>query len=375
MLPLIPALTCMLAGMAFAWLVARHLHRRSRAAARRSAKQFAHAVRAYVESDAGAEPRAVARAALSDTAQALDAATFWTALESLDPPLRRRRLGAALRGPRGRELGRLLARLPHVAEERHALQGDSPWRRELAARRLGLVPAPATRRALWRLLESDVEAERVAAIRALARHRFGRALEWMLAHPPAFVRRSPKARAGLLLGFGRGALTPLARALERGTGDAAMDRAAIECVGVLGARTARCAADPGRRAHARDARFAIERRLSSADFETRVAAARALGRLEAEDCSKSLLGSLADPEWQVRALAAWSLGRMRASIGLIALPARLTDPAWWVRRHAAWALSRLGEDGREELRRIAGGSPDPYARDMAREALEGRLGA
>jgi hypothetical protein len=43
-----------------------------------------------------------------------------------------------------------------------------------------------------------------------------------------------------------------------------------------------------------------------------------------------------------------------------------------VRRHAACALREFGREGRHELERIARGSPDPYARDMAREVLEGR---
>lgn len=367
MLPLVPALALVLAGMALAWLVARDRRRRVRAGVRREAAAFSERVRAFLEDGRGS-------AMLAADADELDASAFWSALESLDPPLRRRRMGAALRGRGGHSLGRLLAEHPHVVAECDAVDDPSPWRRELAARRLGLVPSPAARRALWRLLESGSEPERLAAARALARHRDSPALAWVLAHAGAFVHRSPRARAGLLALFGRGALAQLLEALERGTGDSAMDRAVIECIGTLGAREARAAHVDPRHPSAHDARFVIERRLADPELETRVAAARALGRLEAEDCGNALVASLADPEWQVRALAAWSLGRMRASIGLIALPGRLTDPAWWVRRHAAWALARLGEDGREELRKIAGGSPDPYARDMAREALEGKLG-
>jgi HEAT repeat protein len=93
--------------------------------------------------------------------------------------------------------------------------------------------------------------------------------------------------------------------------------------------------------------------------------------MQAEDCATSLMGALQDEVWQVRAQAAWALGRTRAGIALLVLPARLTDPAWWVRRHAAYALREFGGEGRRELERIAHGSPDPYARDMAREVLEG----
>ena len=82
------------------------------------------------------------------------------------------------------------------------------------------------------------------------------------------------------------------------------------------------------------------------------------------------MAALQDEEWPVRAQAARALGRIRAPMALLELPSRLTDSAWWVRRHAAYALIEFGEEGAAELRRIAGGSPDPYARDMAREALE-----
>jgi len=56
-----------------------------------------------------------------------------------------------------------------------------------------------------------------------------------------------------------------------------------------------------------------------------------------------------------------------AAIGPLA--ARLTDTGWWVRRHSAYALRAIGDEGLKALRRIAETSPDPYARDIAREAL------
>jgi len=102
-----------------------------------------------------------------------------------------------------------------------------------------------------------------------------------------------------------------------------------------------------------------------------MAVARALGRMRADDCVTTLMGALQDEAWQVRAQAAWALGRTRSGLAILALPARLTDPAWWVRRHAAYALREFGMEGHRELERIACGSPDPYARDMAREVLEG----
>ena len=71
----------------------------------------------------------------------------------------------------------------------------------------------------------------------------------------------------------------------------------------------------------------------------------------------------------MRAVAAWALGRTGAGTAVEPLVARLTDRAWWVRRHAAYALWEIGADGRAALRRVAESSPDPYARDIARESL------
>jgi HEAT repeat protein len=235
------------------------------------------------------------------------------------------------------------------------LRVESPWRRELAARRLGLLFAPGSRRALRAALHEGPEVVAAAAAASLARYRDLETLRWLLAHPESLARRPHRTRVALLRAFGRRGLPELAAALERGTGEASMDRAVIDALGIAGHH---------------EARMTVARWLRQGDIEQRVAAARALGRMEAEDCATSLMGALEDGAWQVRAQAAWALGRTRANIALLVLPARLTDPAWWVRRHAAYALRELGGEGRRELELIAHGSPDPYARDMAREVLE-----
>jgi HEAT repeat protein len=85
-----------------------------------------------------------------------------------------------------------------------------------------------------------------------------------------------------------------------------------------------------------------------------------------------LIAALADEAWPVRAQAARALGRLREPAAVAPLADRLTDRSWWVRRHAAYAMRRLGPTGRAALRRLMEHSSDPYARDMAREALEDR---
>jgi HEAT repeat protein len=115
---------------------------------------------------------------------------------------------------------------------------------------------------------------------------------------------------------------------------------------------------------------AVERRLRHEDLEVRVAAARALGRCQASDSAGALIVALRDDAWQVRALAAWALGQARIPTAIPPLTARLSDRSWWVRRHAAYALAELGQEGRHALHRVVEASPDPYARDIALEALE-----
>ena len=286
---------------------------------------------------------------LAAEAAAAEPGAFWAALEDL-----------VTRGDGWLALSRTLAGSPHFEAERRALLDDSPWRRELAARRLGLLFAPESRRALRAALPEGPESVTAVVATALARFRDLEALRWLLSHPAAIARRPHRARVALLRAFGRRALPDLTAALVRGTGEAAMDRAIIEALGL---------------ARHRDAQREVERLLRDGDVEQRVAAARALGRMEAEDSATSLMAALQDEVWQVRAQAAWALGRCRAEIALLVLPARLTDPAWWVRRHAAYALREFGMEGRRELERIVHGSPDPYARDMAREVLEGWLDA
>lgn len=334
---ILSALTIVAAAIGAAWAL-RALQRRERRRARRRVADIALALRAFVEQRL--EP-----GALAVQAAAAEPGAFWSTLEEL-----------TTRGPGWLRLSRALAGCPHLEHERRALREESPWRRELAARRLGLLISSASRQALRAALPEGPEVVTTAAARALARYRDPAALHWLLAHPEAVARRPHRLRVALLRAFGRRGLPAMGVALERGTGEAAMDRALIETLGL---------------ARHQAARHAIERRLREGDVEQRVAAARALGHMGAADCAISLIGALQDQAWPVRAQAARALGELRAELALLALPARLTDPAWWVRRHAAHALREFGVEGRRELERIAANSPDRYARDMAREVLDG----
>jgi len=315
--------------------------RRARRRSIRAARVLGARLEAFLAGRVGA-------GALRRAAWGARSGRFWSAVEAL--PLEQHRAWR-------RTLGAALAGNPHSRRERHALEDESPWRRELAARRLARLEEPASRVALRRALERHTDASAEACARALGRYRDARALHQLLRRPALVVRRGARAGFGLLRAFGRGALPAIADALAAGPLDPAFERALIEALGTGG--------------HAA-ASAAIAQRLASPDTEVRVAAARALGRLQTRERAGDLEGALADPAWPVRAMAAWALGQAGdapARTTIAALTARLTDRVWWVRRHAAYALRELGAAGREALRRTAEGSPDPYARDIAREAL------
>ena len=277
---------------------------------------------------------------------------FWDAMEAMTTTLR----------PRERlALARSLVRSGHLARERRTLASSEPAvRRELAARRLALLPSARTRRVLRRALLRGPENVSLAAARGLARHRDLRALRWLLEHPATLSSRPLLALSGLLRSFGPGARALLIAALEKGVVDTRIECACIDALGMT-----RCLS----------ARASIAQRLRSPQLELRVAAARALGRLGMGEAIPSLIMTLADENWPVRAMAAQALGRLSATPALEALSECVGDRSWWVRHHAAYALLNLGIEGRDRLCELAARSDDRYAREMAREALDMGSGA
>ena len=337
------ALAVVLAVIGVALYLARALGRRSRRQARRARGALARRVRFFL--DGRLSDRLLLR--LTDRA---DAGTCWTVLEAGSLRLGRKewlRLSAALE------------RCRHAVDERWALESDSPWRQELAARRLGLLRSRRSWRALRQAMGRGPELVTIATGLALARYRDRGALRWLLAHPAALARRHRSALADLFAAFRAPGLPVLAEALARGGLPRRVELAAVDAL--------------GRGGHA-PARGLLEQRLAEADLDLRVAAARALGLTGDPAAAPALVSALADAEWPVRAQSARALGRLGAIVAVPPLAQALTDASWWVRRHAAYALMALGEDGPAALRRIAASSSDAYARDMAREVLDGGYG-
>lgn len=334
------ALAIVLAIIALASYLVRAHGRRLRRHLRGRHRALARAFRRYLDGEESADR--IARAA--DEA---DEGCYWSALESLSVRLKRQ---PWLR------LSRALARSRHAAAERQALADDSPWRRALAARRLSLLRSRASQHSLRRALRRGPEMVTFAAATALAHYRDRGALRWILSHESALAHRHRNALVALLRAFGRPGLPLMTRALARGLHDSRLELAVVDTLGL---------------ARHSEAREPLERLLMTGDLDLRAAAARALGSMQAIECATSLIAALRDEAWQVRAQSARALGCLRAPLATHALAARLTDPSWWVRHHAAYALKDLGEDGQAALRHVIASSQDPYARDMAHEALTG----
>ena len=339
-LPLPLALAIVLACMAVAAFIVRAHDRRSRHHARGEIAGFRHALDRFLAEDSDAFE-------LGRAATEVTSGGFWTTLETCCV-----RLGYV----RWLRLSRALDAHPFPEAERRALRDESPWRRVLAARRLGLLRCERSRRSLRRAMVRGPELVTLAAAAALARYRDRAALRWVLRHPGSLARRPHPALVGVLRSFGAPGLPDLHAALSSGMDSHRMERAVVEVLGL------------GRH---RPAREALEERATSGDFDVRIAALRSIGRLRAGESAGLLLKALGDEAWQARAQAARALGQIHATAAVPALAARLTDPSWWVRRHAAYALRSLGRDGRAALRGVVASSDDAYARDMANEALAG----
>ncbi len=325
--------------MALGLLVGRHARRSARGASRNRAAEMFRVLTARLSGGLDAND-------LQAATGGVESDTFWDAVEAIATTLRRRERI---------ELARALGRSTHLRNERRALRDDSPLRRELAARRLGLLPARRSVKALRYALASGPELVSFASARALAQHHDLAALRWILRKPDVLARRPLPSLSGLLRSFGPGARATLIAALEKGIEETRIECAVVDALGV---------------SHCRSAREAIERRVGDTRPEVRVTAVRALGRLDMAESVPVLLAALDDEAWPVRAQAARALGRLKATPAIEALTDRVCDLSWWVRRHAAYALARIGDEGVDALCELAARSPDPYAREMAREALD-----
>ncbi|MEH6433978.1 HEAT repeat domain-containing protein [Massilia sp. DD77] len=78
---------------------------------------------------------------------------------------------------------------------------------------------------------------------------------------------------------------------------------------------------------------------------------------------------LAHADWQVRVQAARALGRIGAREDAERLRALLADPQWWVRYRAAQALRELPALSRADLEQLRDSLTDRFAADMLQQVL------
>ncbi len=293
----------------------------------------------YLTGDVATEPLRAASSAAPTEA-------FWGAIQ---------RFADNIGGDEWLWLSRQLTGLHHLRHEREQLETSKPWRREMAARRLGMVDEPAARVALRAALDQPWAEVRLRALLSLARQSDPTGLDWLLQHPAMVEGVAPSIVLATLKRFGP-EFAPRLRALVADpAAHGALVVAAVEVLGFWGFD---------------EARASIEQRLGGGGLEERVAAARALGNLGSRRAAPGLIAALDDPAWQVRAQASRALGRLQEGSAVPRLERATTDMAWWVRRNASYALAELGAPGTAALHRIAGAGTDRYAREMAIETLQ-----
>ncbi|ADU93412.1 HEAT repeat domain-containing protein [Geobacillus sp. Y412MC52] len=113
--------------------------------------------------------------------------------------------------------------------------------------------------------------------------------------------------------------------------------------------------------------------LTSDELELRVRALKAMAEIGMPLEAARLERHLCSPHWQERLMAARLAGKCREERLLPLLYERLGDRSFVVRSEAAAAIARL-PGGRAVLRTAARTAADRYARDMAKQWLQGEGG-
>lgn len=84
---------------------------------------------------------------------------------------------------------------------------------------------------------------------------------------------------------------------------------------------------------------------------------------------------LEHPDWQVRVAAVRALGRIATEDDLPPLAAALADPSWWVRQRAADAIVSLPYLSARQLADLHARAPDRYAADALARAMAEKAAA
>ena len=117
----------------------------------------------------------------------------------------------------------------------------------------------------------------------------------------------------------------------------------------------------------------VELALRDSRDEVRIKALKALSSYEAINEPARILPFFQSERWEERLMVAKLAGRAGLKQYRSQLLKLMEDREWWVRFAAANAI-RVLPDGEAQLRQIASGHQDPYARDMADRTLTTKWG-
>ena len=258
-------------------------------------------------------------------------------------------LHSSLRGDAGAALNEIARRLGLDVDARAMLGRRARTERLLAALMLGHLGDREAWAPLLRLAGLDDPALSLTALWALVRIDPQAAAEYLT---PLFVEREDWAMshvAGILQQAGAPVAAVLAGMLPR-LGPARLPRA----LRIAEALRVELPAE------------ALAAALASTDIAIVTAALRSVNSPLLQEPVRALL---AHEDWQVRVQAAKALGRIGQPPDVARLTALLADREWWVRYRAAQALVELPWLKRADLEALRASLEDRYAADMLAQVI------
>jgi HEAT repeat protein len=234
---------------------------------------------------------------------------------------------------------------------------DIPWRRTVAAERLGLMRSPRAIPGLLKALEDQDRGVRQIALRVLGQIRDPQALKELVNK----LERATVPDKGLsrrlvmaaLVPYGEAAVTLLTHKLSDPSD--AVRTLVAEILGEI--------ASP-------QSLGVLIKSLEDPSPEVRSRTAYALGQIRHPLAVKPLVAALSDPFWYVRLQAARSLGRLESPQAIYELSLRLTDSHAQVRSAAAEALIKIGPLALQVLTIYVLYTRDRYAREQVSKVLQ-----
>lgn len=262
---------------------------------------------------------------------------------------------ANLRGEEHEKLAALVGPTGLTRHELDALSKGAPWRAAVAALRLGLM---GDRRAIPALrvgLGNNSPIVQVACADALAALEDTDSLEQVVTTLITQTEWNRLKTAEILVAFAKkepGRILPF---VFDASVPATRRALLIEALGEVNYREAETEL--------------VDFARGTAEPELVTAVIKYLGLVTALDSIDFLLKATDDTDWLIRSQAAKSLGSIADPVAVPVLVRLTHDSVWWVRYKSAMALANILPEGVSALEKTAEGDIDPFARDIADQAL------